>query len=138
MRDKPLRLQREWLEKGESRIFWLDDEEHIGIRMRAQQANHSSQDQAVDVEENIWDVYVEGMNGSPLFSMYDHILIVFQNSYTVLSHSWWRLNGPGSSEAVRLFFISSAERPKALHWHLSEWLHDAQTDNFQRLVRWAH
>ena len=66
MRDKPLRLQREWLEKGESRIFWLDDEAHIGIRMRAQQAKDSSQDQAVDAEENIWDVYIEGMYGSPL------------------------------------------------------------------------
>lgn len=88
MRDQPLRLHREWLEKGESRIFWLDDVEHIGIRMRAQQANNSSQDQAVDAEENIWDVYVEGINGNPPFLMHGHILIVFQNSYTVLSHSW--------------------------------------------------
>jgi hypothetical protein len=73
--DKTVRLGRSWLENGESRIFWLDDAEHIGIRLRALQLDELEVDYTLDEDDNIWELNVEGMASLRLCFMCDRMLM---------------------------------------------------------------
>ncbi|KAF3394449.1 hypothetical protein F1880_004781 [Penicillium rolfsii] len=57
--DKTVRLGRKWLEESESRIFWLDDAEHIGVCLRALQLDALELEYIPDEDADIWEVNVE-------------------------------------------------------------------------------
>lgn len=84
VRDKTIRLGRKWLERGEPRVFWLDDAEHLGIRLRARQSNDSPTGQALDEDESSWEMDVEGMIIARRCSMKGCVLIIGQRFYSVL------------------------------------------------------
>lgn len=74
--DKTVRLGRQWLENGESRIFWVDDAEHVGIRLRALQLDELGSDYTPDEDENIWEVNVEGKISHLLCLMCDRMPMI--------------------------------------------------------------
>jgi hypothetical protein len=74
--NKTLRLGRKWLESGESRIFWLDDAEHVGIRLRALQLNELELEYTMGEDENSWEVNVEGETSPCLCSICDRVLMI--------------------------------------------------------------
>jgi hypothetical protein len=74
--DKTVRLGRKWLENGESTIFWLDDAEHIGIRLRAWQFDELESGYIPDEDENIWEVNVEGKITPHLYSICDRMPMI--------------------------------------------------------------
>lgn len=76
MCDKTVRLGRKWLEDGESRIFWLDDAEHIGIRLHALQLDELELGYTLDGDEHIWEVNVEGKTSLSLCLMCHRMLTI--------------------------------------------------------------
>ncbi|KAJ5484064.1 hypothetical protein N7539_005860 [Penicillium diatomitis] len=59
---KTIRLQRRWLENGQPEIFWLDDAENTGVRLRARQSRGAGSERSRERDDDCWEVDVEGQS----------------------------------------------------------------------------